>query len=49
MALFAAIPFYADFPEFAEGKVPETSITVDNVSRELVPHIESGAARCAPI
>jgi hypothetical protein len=40
MATFTAIPFYADFPEFAEGKVPETRITVDNVSRELVPHIE---------
>jgi hypothetical protein len=40
MAPFTAIPFYADFPEFAEGKVPETRITVDNVSRELVPHIE---------
>jgi hypothetical protein len=41
MAPFSAIPFYADFPEFAEGRVPETRITVDNVSRELVPHIES--------
>jgi hypothetical protein len=41
MATFAAIPFHADFPEFAEGKVPETRIIVDNVSRELVPHIES--------
>ena len=41
LAIFTAIPFYADFPEFAEGRVPETRITVDNVSRELVPHIES--------
>jgi hypothetical protein len=40
MALFRAIPFYADFPEFAEGKVPETRVVLDNVSRELVPHIE---------
>ena len=40
LVLFSAIPFYADFPEFAEGRVPETRITVDNVSRELVPHIE---------
>jgi hypothetical protein len=38
MATFAAILFHA---EFAEGKVPETRIIVDNVSRELVPHIES--------
>ena len=41
LATFAAIPFQADFPEFEEGKVPETRIIVDNVSRELVPHIES--------
>jgi hypothetical protein len=41
MATFTAIPFYADFPEFAEGKVPETRVVVDNVSRELVPHIEA--------
>jgi hypothetical protein len=40
MATFTAIPFHADFPEFAEGKVPETRVVVDNVSRELVPHIE---------
>jgi hypothetical protein len=41
LATFRAIPFCADFPEFAEGRVPETRVTVDNVSRELVPHIES--------
>ena len=41
MATFAAIPFHADFPEFAEGTVPQTRIVVDNVSRELVPHINS--------
>jgi hypothetical protein len=40
VATFTAIPFHADFPEFAEGKAPETRVVVDNVSRELVPHIE---------
>ena len=44
MATFAAIPSMPTFPEFAEGKVPETRIIVDNVSRELVPHIEVGSA-----
>jgi hypothetical protein len=44
MATFTAIPFYADFPEFAEGKVPETRVVVDNVGRELVPHIEAALA-----
>jgi hypothetical protein len=44
MATFTAIPFYADFPEFAEGKVPETRVVLDNVSRELVPHIEAALA-----
>lgn len=37
---FKAIPFRADQPEFAEGRMPECSIIVDNVGRELVPHLE---------
>jgi hypothetical protein len=40
LATFTALPFYADFPEFAEGKVPQTRVVIDNVTRELVPHIE---------
>lgn len=39
--LFQAIPFYAERPEFAEGKTPEVEITVDNVGRELMPHLEN--------
>ena len=40
MATFAAIPFQAEYPEFAEGRVPEARIAIDNVARELLPHIE---------
>lgn len=39
--VFKAIPFEADYPEFAEGRVPETRITVDNVLREILPHIQA--------
>jgi len=40
VALFRAINFRAEHPEFAEGKMPELAVTVDNVSREMVPHLE---------
>jgi hypothetical protein len=40
-ATFKAIPFEAEYPEFAEGRVPETRISVDNVLRELLPHIQN--------
>jgi hypothetical protein len=39
-ALFKAIPFRADPPVFEEGKMPETTITIDNCGRELIPHLE---------
>jgi hypothetical protein len=38
---FKAIPFFAERPEFAEGKVPECQVTVDNVGRDLFPYIEA--------
>ncbi|MGD9921913.1 MAG: DUF1833 family protein [Pseudorhodoplanes sp.] len=38
---FRAIPFSADMPEVAEKRVPECAITVDNVARELIPHLEA--------
>lgn len=39
MAPFRAVMFEAGQPEFGEGKVPETTVTVDNVTRELMPHL----------
>lgn len=42
--VFKAIPFEADFPEFSEGRVPETRISVDNVLREILPHIQAAMA-----
>ena len=38
---FKAVPFSADKPEFEEGKTPETRIVVDNVAREMTPHLEA--------
>lgn len=38
---FTAVPFYAERPEFAEGRMPTCSVTVDNVARELLPQIEA--------
>jgi hypothetical protein len=40
VALFKAIPFWAETPELAEGKTPSCRIVVDNVARELTPHLE---------
>ncbi len=37
---FKAVPFFADPPEFEEGKTPESQITIDNVARELIPYLE---------
>lgn len=41
MATFQAVPFYAERPDFAEGRTPECAITVDGVGDELIPRIES--------
>jgi hypothetical protein len=38
---FQACPFYADPPSFAEGKMPEVQVTVDNVARHLIPKLEA--------
>jgi len=37
---FKAIPFFASDAQFAEGKMPETSVTIDNVSREMADHLK---------
>jgi hypothetical protein len=37
LVLHKAIPFWADDPEFSQGRVPETRVTIDNVARELSP------------
>ena len=41
MALFQAIPFFAERPEFAEGQTPSCAVTIDGVAREITPHLES--------
>jgi hypothetical protein len=40
MAKFLAVPFHSERPEMAEGQMPESRVTVDNVNRELVPKVE---------
>lgn len=39
--LFIATPFNTTWPEAAEKKPPSTTITIDNVARELAPKIEA--------
>lgn len=39
---FQAIPFFAERPEFAEGKTPTCQVTVDGVGRELTERLEDG-------
>lgn len=41
IAKFIAVPFSADPPEFAEGKLPQTRVTIDNAGRELVAQLEA--------
>jgi hypothetical protein len=41
MVSFLACPFQAAYPEQREGQPPSTKITIDNVSRELVPLIRT--------
>ncbi|UPT99379.1 DUF1833 domain-containing protein [Bradyrhizobium barranii subsp. apii] len=38
---FIACPFEAKYPEQREGQPPSTTITIDNVGRELVPKIRA--------
>jgi hypothetical protein len=38
---FQPIAFEAEFPEFAEGRIPEVRVAVDNVAQELMPHLEA--------
>ena len=38
---FTPIAFEAATPDFAEGKIPECKIVVDNVGRDLMPHLEA--------
>lgn len=38
---FQAVPFHAERPEFAEGRVPTCDVSIDNVGRELIPQIEA--------
>ena len=36
---FKAVMFSAEFPEFAEGKTPESAIIIDNVVDYIVPYL----------
>ena len=38
---FQPIAFEAEFPEFADGKIPEVRVAVDNVAQELMPYLEA--------
>lgn len=40
-ATFQAVPFYADRPEFAEGRVPQCQVTVENVGREVSGYLDA--------
>jgi hypothetical protein len=37
---FTAVPFFAEKPEFAEGKAPQCQVTVDNIGREIAPYLD---------
>jgi hypothetical protein len=41
---FQAIPFNAQLPPIEEGKTPECAITIDNVSREIMPYLDAAVA-----
>ena len=41
---FIAVPFDFTLPGFEEGRVPELSITLDNVGRELQGWLEAAAS-----
>jgi hypothetical protein len=41
MVTFIACPFQADYPEQREGQPPSCKISIDNVTRELVPKIRA--------
>lgn len=41
MAEFQAIPFFAERPEFAEGRTPQCDVTIDNCAREVAMYLEA--------
>jgi hypothetical protein len=41
MVTFQAVPFYSERPEFAEGKVPEVQIQIDNIGREILGYLDA--------
>lgn len=38
---FQAVPFYAERPEFAEGRTPECQVTIDNAAGEIAQYLEA--------
>ena len=38
---FQAVMFWAELPEFAEGKTPESAISIDNVVDVIGPYLEA--------
>lgn len=41
---FTAVAFRAERPEIAEGRIPSSRITIDNVARGLLPYLEAAVA-----
>lgn len=46
---FTAIPFEVPWPEQQEGQVPELSIRIDNIGREIVPYLDAAVQVQAPL
>ena len=46
---FTGIPFDMPWPEVEEGRVPQLTIRIDNIGREIVPYLDAAIALQAPI
>jgi hypothetical protein len=44
LVTFKAIPFFAERPEFEEGKTPTSEVSIDNVAREMIPYLENAVS-----
>jgi hypothetical protein len=47
--LFQSVFFEAPWPEQQEGMVPELVIRIDNIGREIMPHLEAMVVTAAPL
>jgi hypothetical protein len=46
---FKAVPFKIFWPEIEEGTVPELTLSIDNVGREIMPYVEAATRVNAPL